>query len=340
MKKIFSVLFVVFQFSFFAFSHDFHLSVEPLVGLKNGQVDEYVFLKKCDYSDDKLSELNWDVKNEFYLGGKIETGYKKLFADFKFTAAIPKSSGQMDDSDWLNVEKSGTEAYQYKTNYSISDNFLKYDFLFGVDLGYDFDIFKNEILKIRLRPLIAFNYEKFYFNARNGSAWYGSYSGNHYLPYESATTPTYSFSGKSVIDYIRQSYTPWFGMNSYFTFKDKIDVGLGFRISPYTYVESIDIHYLNNGEDGSAYLDATPGYFKTIKCSAEASYRINSRNSINFSANWVCMNILRGDDYEQTYKSYKKTKKFDPAKTKNSTVDGGAAEHYFDFSLSYKFKIF
>ena len=39
------------------FEPDFFLDVEPLFGLKNGLVDEYVFLKNSAYSSDKLSEL-------------------------------------------------------------------------------------------------------------------------------------------------------------------------------------------------------------------------------------------------------------------------------------------
>lgn len=339
MKRLFTLLFFIFQFALLN-SQNWKLSVEPIFGMKYGEVDEYVFLKKCDYDDDKLSELNWEIKPELYVGGKINGGWKKIFGEMTFTAGIPMKTGEMIDSDWLNVEKKNAEDFQYKTNYSESDNYLKYDFLFGIKAGYEFDIFENRIVKINIKPNVGFDYKKIYFNGKNGYAWYGSTSDNHYLPYKTATTPTYDFSGKDVIDYSRQSYITWFGFDSTFTFFEKFDANLGFQISPYIYAESIDIHYLNNAGKGTAYLDATTGYFKTLKWNIGASYKINSRNTINISASWFYMGLLRGDDYSQSYSNYKKNKNFDPNKTKSTAVDGGAAEHYFDLSLSYRFKIF
>ena len=81
MKRFF--LFAAFLFfSFAAFAvdlKDFSLYVEPLCGMKWGQINEYVFYNNSYFSRDKLSELNWEIKPEKYLGAKISGGWKNVF---------------------------------------------------------------------------------------------------------------------------------------------------------------------------------------------------------------------------------------------------------------------
>lgn len=332
MKRLFTLLLLTLQFALLT-SQDWKLSVEPIFGMKYGQVDEYVFLKKCDYDDDKLSELNWDMKSELYAGGKIDFGYKKLFSNLSLKFGIPKKTGEMVDSDWFNVEIKDKENYQYKTCRSEHDNYLDKDFSFNINVGYDFYVFKGENTKINIKPIIGFDYNSIKFKAKNGIGYYGwknnfKDKNGYYAEWnDEENSEKTNFSG-DVISYTRQTYITWLGFDSTFNFLNNVEANLGFKISPYIYAESIDTHIGRKTMFG----DKTPGYFKAFNINFGVAYNFNKRNAICLNANYFYCGILRGDDYIKSVSetSYKK----------DSTVDGGAAEHYFDLSLSYRFKIF
>ena len=180
-KLLLSLALAFFSFPIFSVSlKDFSLSVEPLFGMKWGQIDEYVLAKESNFSDDKLSELNWEIKPELYVGLKIMGGWKGFFQESYFSAGIPMKSGQMFDSDWLNampyslspsdgVTYANAVSHDYKTCYSEHDNYLEYDFSFGFKGGYEFKIF--DIFKIK--PSIAFEYQNIRFSGKDGEGWYG-----------------------------------------------------------------------------------------------------------------------------------------------------------------------
>ncbi len=337
MKRFFLLLIFSLSFSLL-FAHDWKLCVEPLFGLKYGQIDEFVFAKKSYYSDDKLSELNWEIKPELFAGIKTDFGYKGAFMEIGFLYGIPMGTGNMLDSDWYNLQIKNAGEYQYKTHYSESDNYLKHDFSLSVSTGYKFDAVNGEFCRIRIKPDVSFEYNNFSFNGKNGYAWYGKKTPSYYESSESAQTPTYDFSGKDVIDYSRQSYIIWTGFDLELEFLKKITVNAGFQISPYIYAESIDIHYLT--KDGTVYLDATSGFFKVYNWSAGLAYEVNSRNSLSLLADFFLEDLLRGDDYTKSYESYKKNNNFNPETTINKPVEGGASANYFSISISWKFRFF
>ncbi|MBQ9205779.1 MAG: omptin family outer membrane protease [Treponema sp.] len=330
MKKIFlSLAFVFFSVSAFsASSKDFSLSVEPLFGMKWGQIDEYVFCNNCEYDDDKWSELNWEIKPELYYGLKIRGGWKGFFEETHFMAGIPMETGIMHDSDWQNVQYSGLADYQYKTSYSKSDNYLDYDFIFGFKGGYEFKI--KEIFKIK--PAVAFDYQNIKFTAKNGIAWYGESSNGYYKPYYTATPETFknmlqNYNGQD-ISYKRVAYYFWLGSNFSVDLPYHFIVNTEFFISPYLYMESFDSHLLR----GTDFADRTPGNFAAFKWNLGAEYKITERHSILLNAQYFYMRVLRGDDFMKTAssKTYKKA----------TDADGGAGAKYFDISLSYRFTIF
>ena len=336
MRK-FPLLSLLFSFCFSAFAAttgDFSLEVEPLFGFKSGQLDELVFLKNSDYDDDKLSELNWEINHEYYAGIKLNGGFKNFFAETSFCAGIPSKVGGMKDSDWLNVlvtaTITGAESYQYKTNYSESDNYLKYDFSYNLKLGYIFNLPELKSLEISVKPFLGFQYKDIKFDGKNGTAWYGKFENDHYARWNDTENQSVSsFSGK-VISYERQSSIFWIGADSEFCFLEDFSFFAGFKISPYLYSESIDEHHLKN----AGYLDVTPGFFAAFDFLLGAEYKITERQSLCLSAEYFYMRALRGDDYTKNLSQ----KKFS-VNNKSSEVDGGAAEHYFTVSLSCKLKI-
>ncbi len=331
-KILASALFAFLVSPAFSISkEDFSLELEPLFGLKSGQADEYVFLKHSNYDDDKLSELNWEFDHEFYGGLKINAGFKNIFLENSFTAGIPSRVGQMKDSDWFNIQYSGLENYQYKTNYSESDNSLEYDYSYNLKAGYFFKLPEFKQLKTFVKIFTEFQYKTFKFNGKNGNAWYGDIVDGYYAKYNDFMNRTvYDFSGSKVISYKRQASLFWIGFDVNLNLFENFIFSTGFKTSPYFYCESIDNHHLT----GNDYLDVTPAYFAAFNWNAGAEYKITKRQSLCLNADYFFMRVASGDDYAKS--SFQK--KFNKS-NKDSSVDGGAGERYFSISLSYKFKI-
>ena len=344
--------FLLFVFAPLSFSEksDWNLSVEPIFGMKNGTVGEYVFLKKSNYSDDMVSELIYDMKPELYGGAKIRGGWRGIFAEASVSGGFPMKTGTVSDSDWFNNAPEKVSAAtallttNHKTDYSESDCKLEYDFSCGIKLGYDFSILNNDIIKIHLKPFYSFDYNTFKFIAQNGKFWYGKkLSEGYYASYtdtENRTSGTFAsitanYDGDD-LSYKRWGVTHWIGFDVSADLPLNFAVSTGFQVAPYVYAESTDIHYLTN----TAYLDITDGFFSVFKWNCGVSYKISKRNSVGISASWFYMRTLRGDDYVKLYSTYKKDdEKFDSSE-KSKIADAGANQFYFDLSLSWKFSIF
>lgn len=92
MKRIISLLFFIVQFSILI-AHDFHFSLEPKIGMKRGQINEFVFLKNSFYDDDKLSELNWEIKNEFFIELNQKLNIKDSSVNLNFHLGYQQKQG-------------------------------------------------------------------------------------------------------------------------------------------------------------------------------------------------------------------------------------------------------
>ncbi len=333
MKKLPFIL-ALELFSFLAAAQikktDFSFSVEPLFGLKNGVVDEYVFLKESSYSSDKLSELNWDIKNELYGGIKLNGSFKNVFLETSFTAAIPQSSGITKDSDWLNASRKNTENYQYKTNYSEHDNYIDYDIGAKVKAGYEFKLLQDKKVKLSLKPFAEFQYENFQFTCKDGTCWYGAYLGSYYArwnDWDNQRSDAGDKSGK-VMAYQRQNLILCLGSDFKIELPKNFAVLAGFKVSPYLYSESIDSHYLSD----TYYLDVTPGYFSVFDANLGVEYALTKKQSFVLTAEGFYMKTLRGNDYINSKKKWSKDDKSDEA-------DGGAAQRYINITFAYKIQI-
>ena len=314
--------------AFPAKSRDFVFFAEPIFGIRNGQVDEYVFLKKCAYDSDKLSELNWEIKNEFY--GGIRTGFEwgNFFSEFSVSGMLFSQKGLMADSDWMNTTVANAENYQYKTNYSESDNFLSKDYSIGAKIGCSFWLFENDFASISIKPFAGFTFSAIAFDAKNGTAWYGNYIGAYQAPYDdSENRSVYDFSGMNLISYERKSYIAWLGFDFFSEISEKFVAGAGFSFSPYLYAESIDTHHQKNAMFG----DKTTGCFGAFGWRLSAEYIISDRFSVLLGAEFFFMRVLRGNSYQKTVSASKY--KLD------SSSEGGAASHFLDIALSCRLKL-
>jgi len=342
MKKVLPLVLAIPFFSIFAATYavaeikktDFSLSVEPLIGIKNGQINEYVFLKEPIYDCDKLSELNWEIKNEFYSGLKLNGSYKNVFLEAGFTAGFPLECGTMKDSDWLNNDPNqvtNPSGYDYKTNYSESDNYIDYDISASVKTGCSFKLPELKKISTKISPFFEFEYQLFKFTAKNGTAWYGKEIDGYYAAWnDEENRATKDFSGVGdVISYKRQNFIFWLGSNIEFKLPKDFSVGAGFKFSPFVYSESIDCHYLRS----LYFLDIVSDFCSLFNCNFKTEYKIDSKKSICLNADYLYMKTLRGKSYSSSSQKWSKDNKIEDS-------EGGADQHCFNISISFKYNFF
>lgn len=306
--------------------------MEPLIGIKNGQVNEYVFLRKSNYGCDKLSELNWEIKNEFYSGLKLNGSCKSVFLEAGFTAGFPLECGTMKDSDWLNNDPASvteTSGHDYKTNYSESDNYIDYDISASLKTGYSFKLPELKKISAKISPFFEFEYQLFKFTAKNVTCWYGNETNGYYASWNDEGNQTIkNFSG-DVISYKRQNFIFWLGSSIEFKLPKDFSLGAGAKFSPFVYSESIDCHYLR----GLYFLDIVSDFCSLFNCNFDTEYKIDSKKSICLNADYIYMKTLRGKSYSSDSQKWSKDNEL-----KDS--EGGADQHCFNISLSFKYKFF
>lgn len=340
MKKVLPLVLAIPFFSIFASVYataeikktDFSLSVEPLIGVKNGQVNEYVFLKESNYDCDKLSELNWEIKNEFYSGLKLNSSYKNIFLEAGFTAGFPMKCGTMKDSDWLNNnsrEVTKTSGHDYKTNYSESDNYIDYDISASLKTGYSFKLPELKKISTMISPFFEFEYQLFKFTAKNGTAWYGSETDGYYTAWNDEKNRSIKYFSGDVISYKRQNFIFWLGGSIAFNLPKDFSVGAGFKFSPFVYSESIDCHHLRE----LYFLDIVSDFCSLFNYNFNTEYKIDSKKSICLNADYLYMKTLRGKSYSSNSQKWSKDNEL-----KDS--EGGADQYCFNISLSFKYNFF
>ena len=332
MKKIFGAILYIFAASMvFALPDpeeiDWNLSIEPLFGAKIGELGEFVHLRDCVYSDNKLSELNWEYKPIFYLGAQVAGGWKGVGISTYITVGLPKQCGVTKDSDWQNILISNAAACQYKTNYSESDNYLDSSWSWGVKGGYTFKPWHF----FEITPYAAFDIDYKGFTAKDGSYWYGKSITKDgvsvYAPYDDdSNNSTDTFSG-AVIGYNRYTYLVWLGTQVQFNLPYNIGIQAGFQIAPYMYSDSRDSHLLTKRQ----YADIVSDSFTAYKATLAVSYAFTNHIVLSASGSFFYAKKLLGDNYS--------TQPNGSTFKKSSAVWGGASEYYFDvgFSLRYIF---
>lgn len=307
----------------------FSFSIEPLFGVKIGQVDEYVFWNNCDYADDKLSELNWEIKPEYFAGAKLSGEIYNVFMETSFSFGFSGKTGKMLDSDWQNILFQNQEENLYKTNYSESDNYLLHDFSFDLKLGYNFQFEKDKPIQFSVKPFASVQVKNIKFDGKGGTAWYGANLGGCYAEWndwENQSSSSGSLSGK-VISYERSNFITWLGFYAGADFGKHFSASAGFKVSPYLYAESLDNHHLTYTD----YLDKTPGFFKAFGWNLGFAFRINENHAVLLNGEYFLMSMVRGDDYLKAA--------YENVFVKDSSADGGAAERYFSFSFSYRLSL-
>lgn len=311
MKRIFFVLFVIAGMNVFAIDNEHTFVLGTSFGLLHGQSEKIVFIDKN--SDDKLSQLLWDLKPLMYAGVDLHYNWQSpaeswgLFADAALKAGLPDKTGVMEDRDWL------SQSYpDFLTHYSVHDNRTNEAILIDINVGASFTIFENFLLK----PFISYGYMKYSWVANGGSLLYPSVDGDHRYLYSSIEVITYDQTWNTISAGI--SFSGAF--NRYFT----SDVTL--KVSPFIWCNATDDHILRK----LVITEKLKGGF-FIEPSFALNFTPKDWFSLGISVAYKNISGTRGDGAYD----------FSDGETADLTATGqlGVGYSAFDLGITAKFKI-
>ena len=308
-----------------------HLTVEPLFGIRYGQMGEHLFYQdRGEYK--KLSYLEWEEKPLWYGGGKLSANYRRISGTLILTGAIPGRTGSMYDSDWVNLN-------DMKTDYSISENSVNSDIHTGVEVSYTF----NPSGQTTIVPFTGFDFEYISFSAKNGHGWYADedtineYNQKYGYPlvnqsysYDSSQAVYFPEGSLYGVDYTRFTYTLWLGCTVSFTPIDRLTLYVCPAFSPYMWVQAVDHHHGQDG--GTYYMDQTNEWLAAVKATITAEYRINHIYSLVLSCSGGKSSIIRG----YTYTSASENSGY----SRLENYEGGTSYQYVDASLGLLIHLF
>ena len=208
--------------------------ITPLFEIATGRITEYVFDPNCKNTDNKISELDWNVSTIALAGFSADfeiIRYLHLGLQTKF--GVGQRSDFMQDYDWLN---SVTPAWQDEdpaenTNFSEHINKLDKAVDFKISAGGNLYL----PLEMQLTPYLSYKYEFIRFTATGG---YSEYKQNNYEKKQ--------FEG-NVISYEQEINTLLLGLNFQAKGIPRTRIMMDFAISPYlTSLKATDYHYLRN----------------------------------------------------------------------------------------------
>jgi len=215
------------------------LSVGTSVGLMSGEIEEIVFINGV--SDEKISQLNWQIKPLFYAGLDLNYGWQKndsrisLFSNASFKFGFPAKTGTMEDRDWM--EYSGGNyypAYPWLNFYSEHENRTKLAFLAGLDFGVAFKLVHD----LKIKAFLSYNIMFYSWEAFGGSHLYPP----GYMPNSHDTWN----SSEKIITY-KQFYniiSP--GVSFYGEFNRLFNAEVSFKITPLVFIAAEDNHIKNS----------------------------------------------------------------------------------------------
>lgn len=249
------------------------INVSADVGIMNGKIQEFVFYSNIDKV---LSRLDWDIKNipVCNIQGKVDI-FKYSFVKTTGFFGIPKSSGVMQDYDWLFYSPE-------LTNYSYHNNYLSSYYGITIAAGANFFI---PIINLRLSPFVAYQYE---YLGMNGSDGYRQYKNENWEKKE--------FYGK-IISYFHEINSFLLGLDFEVPVFSLFGISGSFSISPNaTFIQALDFHYINRHSYGTVYLDTLNSAFQ-LQADATIYANINRHNKLSVSCFVQYIPTAKGNDY-------------------------------------------
>ncbi|MCQ2578613.1 MAG: omptin family outer membrane protease [Treponema sp.] len=353
MKKFLILAALLFSFSALSAWDNFTFSLTPKAGVMYGQINEYVFSKFSKASQDKLSELDWDIKPAVIIGADLDaTALKWIYFGGNMRTAFQGKTGLMVDRDWQNIDfekskpalvNSGTSQTAL-TNYSDHENNLKDYYSFSGKLGLNLPF----VPKTNLRFLIMGKTEHIKFDGMNGGGMdgytitpTGVSSGNvyEYGPYFDIGSGKYKpkdFSdfGK-VISYEQYKTYFYVGFDADTKIIPHLYLKTAFFWSPSFSVNAYDTHWTNlaGGMDGR-FFDYIKGS-GAMETDFQAAFSFNKNHSLGFDFSWEYIPVTKGNTYDGFNPN---TKKVNPQNINHKCL-GGTGSSIFFFNLFYKFTL-
>ncbi len=315
-----AVLLILYSSLLYA-QQNFHLEIEPILGMKDGMVKEYVYNDQytTDKKIDKISELDWDLNKAFYSGIKTSLYYKDFSFSFYGAKYFDKDSGSMTDSDWLN-----SSDRNLKTCFSKSDNHLKDSFFLGTDLYYSFPITSFFTIKTQT----GLEFEHLNFLGDNTTGWY---SPNNTTSWDSPSSTKHGPDYLKTLTYKRNSFDFSFGLHVLFNIKKLIEFDLYGEVSPVVYFESLDFHELRN----TYFLDDGFEFFDKFKFGGSITYSPIKLFSFKTQASYSIANFFQGNTTSSS-----KIDSFPVSVNSPYKSYSGFSHQYLDLSLSVIYRPF
>jgi len=301
----------------------FSLKADISSGLLNGLIQEYVFNENCLNTDNLQSRLDWQLKNIPYFELNLDADFFKYYKlRLNGQIAVPKTSGVMEDYDWLNstggLSGKNTEVLNDDptelTNYSCSTNHLTKYYTFSAALGGNIYL-PN---KMKLCPYTAFDYEYIFFDAYGG-----------YKIYKEDNFEKVDIGEGKIISYTQEFYSFMLGLTYESIIKDRFTISADLKVSPkLTFCNNLDFHY----GTGFVYWDNIK-YMFLFKAKIDGLYNFNSHNSLGMSFSCSYLPLAKGTDYSNSISAF-------PGGIWSDTgAESGASYFKYSFSLNYRFTL-
>lgn len=315
MKRfVFLIIFLTFSFSAFALDDNpLSFRITPRFELLNGSINEYVFDENCLNINNKVSQLDWDIKNIPVLGLKADFEVLHYIAlSLDGSIGIPKVSGVMQDYDWLN-NNNPTEL----TNYSKHTNNLNKYINFTANAGGNIYL----PAEIKITPKIAYQYE---FIALDGT--------NGFKTYKSDNWKISNFSGK-VISYGQELNAMLTGFSISVDTLPMIHFFADLMFSPkLTFINALDYHYVKS----TVYWDRIINLWQ-VKAYIEAQYKFNKYHCMGLSTSIQYIPISKGDTRVNDLNS---NGKFIPEDWSGAIKNGGGTSRLiWSLGINYSFSL-
>jgi len=316
MKKLcFFIFFTAMIFNLSAKEHDFSIGVS--FGMLNGRAQEIVYMNS--ETDNKLSELLWDLKPLPYIGLDIKYSWLKpenkwgLFANGLIKFGFSGKTGVMEDRDW-SAEEIGIDNPSWLTHYSVHDNKTESAMLMDFNLGASFLIFQKFLLK----PYLSYHYMHFSWTASGGSALHPAWSRTGHISIPEDINVV-------IYEQTWHIFSP--AISFYGEFNRFFDIEIAFEATPFIWCIAKDGHLSENKVETLFTDYVKEGIF--IEPSFLFSYKPTDHFVLSLSFTYRDINKSRGDTLKKDVSS------------STSTINrntSGAGYNAVDFGIISKFR--
>lgn len=264
----------------------FNIAITPFVDIINGKLGEYVYATNCASSNDdqkypqgerKLSQLDWKIVNLFEIG--LDMTFSCGIFDFSLYGAggIPRATGVMEDSDWLNLYDE-----DMKVCYSESDCDITGAARVGTKFRCNFDVLRWLVIS----PFVTIDYNYWSFETSDtAELWYGNNyrdGPGSYVSYDDKSAAHIKKGERTniEIDYEKHELFHWIGCEFCANPIAGLVIEHKIAIAPFFATSSVDHH-----QSGSRYYgDVVISGWKSFRFITSVGYRFAKKFLLKFSA--------------------------------------------------------